>query len=282
MANNDFIVKNGLTVNGSFTANSTVVNAADITATSVNAVTLSVSGVSVTTIITGNSATAYTNAVAFATSAAGNAYTNAVAFATSAAGTAYTNAATFSSNATNITSGTLPTARLDANVINTSASFTITGVHTYNANVSVTGTTTLNGNSSVVAARLFNASESVNVSATAATGTVTYRVSDQAVLFYTSNATANWTPNVSFGATTTLNTAMSNGQSISIAFLVTQGATAYFSNSIAIDGSTVTPRWQGGTTPTAGNASGIDSYVYNIIKTGTSTYTVLASLTQFK
>jgi hypothetical protein len=35
MANNNFIVKNGLTVNGSFTANSTAVNAAAITATSI-------------------------------------------------------------------------------------------------------------------------------------------------------------------------------------------------------------------------------------------------------
>jgi hypothetical protein len=75
---------------------------------------------------------------------------------------------------------------------------------------------------------------------------------------------------------------MSNGQSVSIAFLVTQGTTAYFSNAINIDGSAVTPKWQGGTAPTAGNASGIDGYVYNIIKTGTSTFTVLASLTQYK
>jgi hypothetical protein len=173
-------------------------------------------------------------------------------------------------------------AQLNANVVNTSAAFTITGVQTYSANLAMNSTAILTGNTSVVGMRLLNAAETVNVSATAATGTVTFRVSDQAVLYYTSNATANWTPNVSFSSATTLNTAMSNGQSISVAFLVTQGATAYYSNTISIDGSAVTPKWQGGTTPTAGNASGIDSYVYNIIKTGTSTYTVLASLTQFK
>jgi hypothetical protein len=166
--------------------------------------------------------------------------------------------------------------------VNTSAAFTITGVHTYSANLAMNSTAILTGNTSVVGMRLLNAAETINVSATAATGTVTFRVSDQAVLYYTSNATANWTPNVSFSSATTLNTAMTNGQSISVAFLVTQGATAYFSNTISIDGSAVTPKWQGGTTPTAGNASGIDSYVYNIIKTGTSTFTVLASLTQFK
>jgi hypothetical protein len=190
--------------------------------------------------------------------------------------------ASYYTNATNITTGTLPNAQLNANVVNTSAAFTITGVHTHSANIALNSTAILTGNASVVGMSLLNASESVNVSATAATGTVTFRVSDQAVLYYTSNATANWTPNVSFSSATTLNTAMTNGQSISVAFLVTQGATAYFSNTISIDGSAVTPKWQGGTTPTAGNASGIDSYVYNIIKTGTSTFTVLASLTQFK
>jgi hypothetical protein len=198
------------------------------------------------------------------------------------AATAYSNATTYASNATNITTGTLSDARLSSAIVNTSAAFTITGVHTYSANLALNSTAILTGNTSVVGMSLLNASESVNVSATAATGTVTFRLSDQAVLYYTSNATANWTPNVSFSSGTTLNAAMSNGQSISIAFLVTQGTTAYFSNTISIDGSAVTPKWQGGTTPTAGNASGIDSYVYSIIKTGTSTFTVLASLTQFK
>ena len=64
MANNNFVVKNGITVNGSFTANSTTVNAAAITATSVNATSLFTGGVSVNTMITGNAATSYANAVA--------------------------------------------------------------------------------------------------------------------------------------------------------------------------------------------------------------------------
>ena len=44
----------------------------------------------------------------------------------------------------------------------------------------------------------------------------------------------------------------------------------------------MTPKWQGGTAPSAGNASSIDVYVYTIIKTAaTPTYTVLGSQTQF-
>jgi hypothetical protein len=68
-----------------------------------------------------------------------------------------------------------------------------------------------------------------------------------------------------------------------VAFLVTQGATAYYNSAVQLDGTTsgVTTRWLGGA-PTAGNASGIDSYRYLIIKTGDAAFTVLASVTQFK
>ena len=48
-----------------------------------------------------------------------------------------------------------------------------------------------------------------------------------------------------------------------------------------VDGVSVTPKWQGGTAPTSGNASSIDSYTYVIIKTGSATFTVLASVTKF-
>ena len=67
-----------------------------------------------------------------------------------------------------------------------------------------------------------------------------------------------------------------------LAFLVQQGGTAYYNSAVQVDGSSVTPVWQGGTAPTAGNASSLDTYVYTIIKTASATFTVLASLTQYK
>ena len=45
--------------------------------------------------------------------------------------------------------------------------------------------------------------------------------------------------------------------------------------------SSVTPKWQGGTAPTSGNASSIDSYTYVLIKTGSAAFTVLAAQTKF-
>lgn len=124
--------------------------------------------------------------------------------------------------------------------------------------------------------------EKATVSATAATGVINYDALTQAVLFYTSNASANWTPNFRGSSGTTLASMMAVGQSITLTFMVTQGTTAYYASAHQIDGSSVTPKWQGGTAPTAGNASSIDIYTYVIIKTAaTPTYTVLASQTRF-
>lgn len=144
-----------------------------------------------------------------------------------------------------------------------------------------TATQTFNGSSSVLASVLANAGETATVSATAATGTINYDVTTQSVVYYTSNASANWTVNFRGSSGTSLNTLMSTGQSVTVAFLVTQGATAYYNSAITIDGSSVTPKYQGGTAYTSGNASSIDAYVYTIIKTGSATFTVLASQTKF-
>jgi hypothetical protein len=127
-----------------------------------------------------------------------------------------------------------------------------------------------------------NAGEVATVSATAATGTINYDMGTQAVLYYTSNASANWTVNFRWSSTVSANTALATGQSVTVAFLVTQGVTAFYNNGWQIDGTPVTPKWQGGTAPTAGNSSSTDVYTYTIVKTVSATYTVFASQTQFK
>jgi hypothetical protein len=153
----------------------------------------------------------------------------------------------------------------------------------FNAANTFTGTQTFSGTSSAQAIILNDAAEVATISATAATGTIAYDITTQSVLFYTTNASANWTVNFRASSGTSLNTLMSTGQSMTAAFLVTQGSTAYFNSAVQVDGTTsgVTTRWQGGTAPAAGNASGIDVYTYTIIKTGSATFTVLASLTRF-
>lgn len=154
---------------------------------------------------------------------------------------------------------------------------------TTNTVQTITGTKTFAGTSSTLAMVLNDAAEVVTASATAATGTINYDVTTQSVLYYTSNASANWTVNFRASSGTSLNTAMTTGQSVTVAFLVTQGAVAYFNSAIQIDGTAtgVTVDWQGGTAPSAGNASSVDVYMYTIVKTASATYTVFASQTRF-
>ena len=147
---------------------------------------------------------------------------------------------------------------------------------------SFTAKQTFTGSSSVIASKFTNALELVTVSATAATGTINYDVTTQSVLYYTTNASANWTVNFRGSSGTSLDTAMATGEAITVVFLVSQGSTAYYNNAVTVDGASVTPKYQGGTAWTQGNASGIDAYSYTIVKTGSAAFTVFASQTQFK
>ena len=123
--------------------------------------------------------------------------------------------------------------------------------------------------------------EPTTISATAATGTINYDVATQSIVYYTTNATANWTMNFRALSSATLNSLMSTGQTITVTFMATQGATAYYNSAVTIDGTSVTPKWQSGITPNAGNANSVDTYTYAIIKTASATFTVLASQTRY-
>ena len=148
-------------------------------------------------------------------------------------------------------------------------------------NTSTLATPTITGGTSTNSV-LISPEERTTVSATAATGTINFDAATQGVLYYTTNSTANWTLNIRGSSSATLTSMLATGDAITVTFLATNGATAYYNNVLQIDGTTVTPKWQNGVAPTAGNASGIDAYVYAIVKTAsTPTYTVLASQTKF-
>ena len=146
---------------------------------------------------------------------------------------------------------------------------------------SFTAKQTFTGATASLASAFINATETSTISATAATGTINYDVTTQSVLYYTTSASANWTVNIRGNATTSLNTLMSTNDSLTVVFLVSQGATAYYNNALQIDGNSVTPKYQGGTAPTSGNASGVDAYSYTIVKTGSAAFTVFAAQTRF-
>jgi hypothetical protein len=116
---------------------------------------------------------------------------------------------------------------------------------------------------------------------TSTSGTIVWYSNSQGIVYYTSNQTANRTINFVGDGSTSMNSFLDVGQSYTASVVMTQGSTAYYLNAYQVDGSAVTPKWSGGSAPTAGNASGIDVYTFTIIKTANATFTVLASLTQY-
>jgi hypothetical protein len=132
--------------------------------------------------------------------------------------------------------------------------------------------------------KIFGVFEAVTVSTTYITA-FTYDVLTQAVYFQNVNLGSNFTVDFRGNASTTLNAALATGESATVALITKQANTTFYNTSVlTVDGTStgVTVVYQGGTAPTAGNASSNDVYTYTAIKTAASTYTILAAQTQFK
>jgi hypothetical protein len=138
------------------------------------------------------------------------------------------------------------------------------------------GRITLNGES-----KIFGVFENATISTTFVTS-FSYDILTQAVYFQNVALGSNFTVNLRGNSTNALNAVLNTGESATVALLVKNNNTTFYNNVLQVDGTTVTAIWQGGTAPTAGNASSTDVYTYTALKTAASTYVVLASLTQFK
>jgi hypothetical protein len=138
-------------------------------------------------------------------------------------------------------------------------------------------------NANLVSPVLQSPEEVITVAATAATGTINVDLASSAIHYYTANSAADFTFNFRGNGSTTLNSMLNVGGTISVAFMITNGSTGYkpAATSVQVDGVTVTPKWSGGTAPSAGNANSIDVYTFTIIKTGSATYTVLGAQQKF-
>ena len=83
-------------------------------------------------------------------------------------------------------------------------------------------------------------------------------------------------------STTGINTDLAIGDSIAVTIITVAGNTSHFVSSVAIDGKTsgISTYWVGGTTPADGGGSNVDIYSFNILKTASETYTVVANQTK--
>ena len=97
------------------------------------------------------------------------------------------------------------------------------------------------------------------------------------VQYNTSNYGSGGAGSLYFTSSVGINTQMSTGDIMSLTMMTNVNSTAGYINNIFIDGQAATETWVGGSAPTAGGGSGIDIYTFNIIKTASATYTVIAN-----
>jgi hypothetical protein len=149
------------------------------------------------------------------------------------------------------------------------------------SNTNFSGMQTFSGSLTNFAAVFVNAKEKVDIQAAAATGTINLYLATSSIRYNTVNASGNWTLNVAFSASASLDSSMAIGESVTLCHMVRQGSTAYIASVIKIDGNTVTPDWQGGAAPAGGNPAGLDVYTFVIVKLAAATFEVMAALIQF-
>lgn len=137
------------------------------------------------------------------------------------------------------------------------------------------------GKATLTTADVTTVIETAGIVASAATGTINIDFSTNPTVYYTVDASADWTINIRGTSSVTLNNTLAIGQIATVTMLATIGVTQRRPTVFQVDGSPVTPKWMGGTAPTSGNASSIDAYTLSVVKTADSVFVVLASQTRF-
>ena len=120
--------------------------------------------------------------------------------------------------------------------------------------------------------------EKVKITADKLSNFPAINLTDGMVHYFTTTETTTSTPNII--STVGINTQMAVGDTASVT-VITSAAAGGYSARVNIDGlaTGITTSWVGGSSPTTGGAGGLDIYSYQIIKTGSATFTVIANLT---
>ena len=111
-------------------------------------------------------------------------------------------------------------------------------------------------------------------------GSLSLNASTNTSYIYIMPQTSNFTLNVRGNASTTLNNTMATGDQLTITFVYNNNSATWYPTSFSIDGSAITPYWQGGVTPSSG-LTNFNALVYTIVKTGNGSFIVFASQTRF-
>ena len=128
--------------------------------------------------------------------------------------------------------------------------------------------------------------EDCSLTGSGLSGTVNHNVQDENALYWNSAASGNWTYNIRWNSSTTLDSKMSNGETINISYITAVGGSSYYQSGFQIDGSNTTVQWVSNHPPVQGGGreagddaatSGFDVYSFAINKHNTNSYYVLGS-----
>jgi len=150
-------------------------------------------------------------------------------------------------------------------------------------NITSVGTLTglnVTGNIATDLVELKTGIENITIQNTAIGSSYNFDLINQAIVYNTANANANITLNFRGNSTVALNSMLAVGDSIVGTYIVTTGSTPYGVTAVQVDGSSRTINWAGAATP-AQFANTKLSYTFTLIKTASSTYTVLGSQTRY-
>jgi hypothetical protein len=132
--------------------------------------------------------------------------------------------------------------------------------------------------------------ENCSLTGSGLSGTSHHSVEDENAKYWNGAASGNWTYNIRWNSGTTLDSKMSNGETINISYVTAVGGSSYYQSGFTIDGSSKTVQWvdqlppvQGGGRESGDDAatSGFDVYSFAINKYSTNNYYILGSHTHF-
>ena len=148
------------------------------------------------------------------------------------------------------------------------------GIKVLGAGVTVSGIATFHNGAD------FNGllKETIKITAGKLSDNLNINLDNGMVHYFTTEETTTSTPNIMSG--TGINTALAVGDTLSVTIGITTGS---YAERISIDGNLtgITTYWNGGSAPSAAGDLGKDIYTYQIIKTASETYDVLANVTNF-
>lgn len=130
-------------------------------------------------------------------------------------------------------------------------------------------------------APIVNLQEDILITASAALANTTINVLENSIRYFTGDSSSNICINIRGDDSTTLNSVLQTGNTITTALIVTNGSTAYFTDNTQVDNVAVVPKVQGGSALTSGNPNSTDLYTITVLKTADATFTMFLTQTQF-